>query len=104
MGSTKFTEFRESSPGIPPKVLSARLKSLMDDELVQRRVYSEHPLRAEYNLTEKGRSLLPVVLAIGQWGLEHEFESEPEAQAEISAGIAARFPEARPMLRKAGFL
>jgi len=104
MGASKFGDFRGSSPGMPPKVLSARLKWLMSSGLIEREIYSLHPLRAEYRLTEKGRSLLPVLLTIGQWGLENEFAEEPEAQASISAAIAARIPEARPMLRKGGFI
>jgi len=45
MGLTKFRDLRDSG-GIPPKVLSARLKMLMDEGIVERSVYSEHPLRA----------------------------------------------------------
>ena len=104
MGASKFGDFRRSSPGVPPKVLSARLKFLMQGGFVGREIYSDHPLRAAYHLTEKGRSLLPIVLAIGQWGLEHEFENEPESQRTIAASIAARIPESRPILRKGGFI
>jgi DNA-binding HxlR family transcriptional regulator len=70
-GSTKFKEFIEHSPGMPTKILADRLKSLEAHGLVQRSVYSEHPLRAEYHLTDAGRSLEPVLAAIAGWGMEH---------------------------------
>ena len=53
MGRTKFTEFRDSSPAPPPKVLSARLKMMIEEGLIERHVYSQHPLRADYQLTER---------------------------------------------------
>ena len=103
MGSSKFGEFRENS-SIPPKVLSARLKLLMEDGVIERKVYSEHPLRAEYHLTERGRSLLPVVLAVGQWGLENEFDDDPETRDAVAGIIYEHIPESRPILEEAGFV
>lgn len=87
LGRTRFKDFLTSSPGLPPKVLSDRLKKLEEQRLVQRVVYSQHPLRAEYRLTDKGRSLEPVMEAIARWGLEHCFDSEPEARATIARRI-----------------
>lgn len=70
-GDTKFAQFRENLPGIPATVLSDRLKKLERHGLVERAVYSEHPLRAEYRLTPKGESLRPVLGAMALWGMEH---------------------------------
>jgi DNA-binding HxlR family transcriptional regulator len=70
-GSTKFKEFIEQSPGMPTKILADRLKSLEAQGLVRRSIYSEHPLRAEYHLTDAGRSLEPVLAAIAGWGMRH---------------------------------
>jgi DNA-binding HxlR family transcriptional regulator len=103
MGSSKFGEFRERS-SIPPKVLSARLKLLMEDGVVEREVYSDHPLRAEYHLTERGRSLLPVVLAVGMWGLDHEFEGESELRNAVAGYIYKSIPESRESLEEAGYV
>lgn len=103
MGSSKFGEFRERS-SIPPKVLSARLKLLMEDGIIEREVYSEHPLRAEYHLTERGRSLLPVVLAVGMWGLEHEFDGEAELRDAVAGYIHRSIPESRESLEEAGYV
>src|SRR3990170_1938712 len=66
-----------SSPGIPPKLLSGRLKRLEQRGLIERVVYSQYPLRAEYRLTDEGLTLAPVLGAILTWGLEHCF-SGPE--------------------------
>ncbi|MEX2032274.1 MAG: helix-turn-helix domain-containing protein [Dehalococcoidia bacterium] len=71
-GHTKFTELMESLAGISPNLLSARLKSLEDARVVVRSFYSEHPPRAEYALTDKGRALGSVIRAIYQWGEEFE--------------------------------
>jgi DNA-binding HxlR family transcriptional regulator len=71
LDATKFKEFREHSPGMPTKILSDRLKALERHGLIQRRVYSEHPLRAEYHLTALGRSLEPVLAAVYAWGMTH---------------------------------
>jgi DNA-binding HxlR family transcriptional regulator len=70
-GKTKFSDLLESLEGISPNLLSARLKRLQQAEIVERSYYSDHPPRAEYHLTEKGRALGPVIRSIYQWGEEH---------------------------------
>jgi len=93
IGHTRFNEFLKSSPGIPPKILSGRLKKLQEHGIIERRVYSEHPLRAEYTLTETGRSLRPVLHTIGEWGFEHLFEGEDELRDQVREVAAAQAPE-----------
>ena len=102
MGSSKFSEFREHS-SIPPKVLSARLKQLMEDGVVERVVYSEHPLRAEYRPSEHGKTLLPLILAIGKWGLEYTFP-DVNQRDQIASAIYEQIPESRPIMEEAGFV
>ena len=51
-----------------PNTLSARLKDLEASGLISRRLYSEHPPRLEYYLTEKGKSLGPIVKSLREWG------------------------------------
>ncbi len=89
MGRTRFNQIVETSPGLPSKLLSGRLRKLEEHGLIERVVYSQHPLRAEYHLTEEGRSLAPVLDAIARWGLDHCFEDEPEARAAVVERIAA---------------
>jgi DNA-binding HxlR family transcriptional regulator len=66
--------------GASTDILSARLKLLTEEGVIERRLYSEHPPRHEYHLTEKGRRLLPVLMAIQEWGLANvpRGRSEPE--------------------------
>ena len=67
-GPRRFQDFQASLPGVAPNTLSARLKAMEDDGLVERVLYSERPVRLEYVLTEKGRSLGPVIKAMRDWG------------------------------------
>ncbi|MCC7372747.1 MAG: helix-turn-helix transcriptional regulator [Chloroflexi bacterium] len=71
-GRGRFQELTESLPGIAPNILSDRLKLLEEGGIVTRRFYSDHPPRAEYVLTEKGRELDVVVGALAAWGARHE--------------------------------
>ena len=67
-GARRFQDFERSLTGISPNTLSARLKTLEHSGIVERRFYEQHPPRAEYVLTEKGRGLGPVLLALKKWG------------------------------------
>ena len=67
-GARKFQDFEQSLRGVSPKTLSARLKRLEDSGIVERRFYEQHPPRAEYVLTDKGRELGPVLKALFEWG------------------------------------
>ncbi|MEM6550134.1 MAG: helix-turn-helix domain-containing protein [Pseudomonadota bacterium] len=67
-GPRRFQDLRNALDGIGPTTLSARLKSLESKGMVERRLYSDHPPRAEYLLTEKGQSLGPVLAALRDWG------------------------------------
>lgn len=70
-GPRRFQDFQGSLKGIPPNILSDRLKLLEEWRLVKRRLYSDHPPRAEYALTAKGRELGVVVGALASWGSRH---------------------------------
>lgn len=103
-GVSRFGEFLERSPGLPPKILSARLRTLKGQGFVDRRIYSLHPLRAEYILTDKGRSLLPIILEIGRWGFEHGFEGETELRNRVAEAVYKAIPESRAMIEEGGFV
>ncbi|MER5919327.1 winged helix-turn-helix transcriptional regulator [Streptomyces mirabilis] len=66
-GYTRFDQFQENL-GISSSMLTARLKSLVADGLLERRPYRTNPVRHEYVLTELGRSLRPVIVALATWG------------------------------------
>jgi DNA-binding HxlR family transcriptional regulator len=74
-GPRRFADFHASLPGIPPNVLSQRLKLMEEHGLVARRLYSEHPPRAEYALTPSGQELGVVVGALANWGTRHVHRS-----------------------------
>src|SRR6267378_3263832 len=72
-GPRRFQDFQQSLPGIPPNILSHRLKLMEEHALVTRRFYSDHPPRAEYELTDKGKELGVVVGALAAWGARHVY-------------------------------
>jgi len=75
-GSRRFQDFQQSLKGIAPAILSDRLKLMEEHGLVTRRFYSDHPPRAEYTLTDKGKDLGLVIGALATWGSRHVY---PEA-------------------------
>ena len=93
LGRSRFNEFRQSTPRISPRLLSERLKRLEEEELVERDLLAGYPPRAEYRLTAKGRSLFPVLFAIGSWGFEHLFADEPELRDQVDAYLRSAVPE-----------
>jgi DNA-binding HxlR family transcriptional regulator len=93
LGRRRFNEFRQSTPRISPKLLSERLKRLEEQGLVERTLLAGYPPRAEYGLTAKGRSLFPVLFAMGSWGFEHLFADEAELRGEVDAYLKASVPE-----------
>jgi DNA-binding HxlR family transcriptional regulator len=66
-GPRRFCELTSLVEGLSDRVLSDRLRELETEGIVQRIVYPQIPVRVEYQLTEKGRALKPVVDAIHIW-------------------------------------
>ena len=67
----RFNEIRRLMTDCSQKMLSQTLKNLEQSHLVHREVYPEVPPRVEYSLTETGRSLMPAITALIDWGKEH---------------------------------
>jgi len=63
----RFEDFLERT-GAPRPVLADRLKTLVDNGVLEKRLYSERPDRFEYRLTEKGLDLWPVLISLLRWG------------------------------------
>jgi len=74
----QFQDFERSLAGISPNTLSARLKRLEEAGIVERRFYEQHPPRAEYVLTEKGKELRPVLRTLFDWGERHTRYDRPD--------------------------
>jgi len=71
-GVRRFDEW-QSRLGVARNVLAARLKTLVEQGVFETRLYSEHPPRKDYVLTQKGRDLAPVIVALKAWGDEHVY-------------------------------
>lgn len=69
-GNTRFQEIARRT-GAPRDVLTARLRALEHAGILERRPYSERPPRSEYVLTDAGRDLEPILLALKEWGDQH---------------------------------
>ena len=70
-GVLRFNELRRHMTDCSQKMLSATLKNLEQSHLVHREVYPEVPPRVEYSLTDTGKSLMPAIMALLEWGKEH---------------------------------
>lgn len=64
----RFGELRKNLDGISHRVLTQNLRELENDGLIKRNVYAEVPPRVEYSLNELGRSLLPIISTMADWG------------------------------------
>jgi DNA-binding HxlR family transcriptional regulator len=66
-GIRRFDAFQENL-GIARNILTERLAWLVEQEILEKRAYEEHPPRYEYRLTPKGRALFPVLITLLRWG------------------------------------
>ncbi|KMK76915.1 winged helix-turn-helix transcriptional regulator [Alkalihalobacillus pseudalcaliphilus] len=67
-GPKRFKEIKEQIPEMSDRILTERMKELEKLDVVKRHVYPEKPVRIEYELTQKGHALKPVIEAIQSWG------------------------------------
>jgi DNA-binding HxlR family transcriptional regulator len=67
----RFGELSARIPGLSRKVLTEQLKELEEDSLITRKQFNEIPPRVEYELTELGKSLTPVLNEMEKWGMEN---------------------------------
>lgn len=68
---TRFNQIGRAIPDISPKVLTSNLKVLEEDNLIMRELFSEIPPRVEYSLTEKGKSLIPILHSLINWACDN---------------------------------
>ncbi|MFN2540068.1 MAG: winged helix-turn-helix transcriptional regulator [Mycobacteriales bacterium] len=85
LGVSRFNEL-VSNTGAPRDVLTARLRKLEQQGVVERRPYSERPPRYDYVLTAAGRDLAPVLSALRHWGDEHVRHGKPPVQFTHTCG------------------
>jgi DNA-binding HxlR family transcriptional regulator len=65
-------ELQRKIPGATRRVLNVQLNQLEEHELISKRIFAELPPRVEYSLTQLGQSVIPVIMALGKWGDEHQ--------------------------------
>ncbi len=70
-GKQRFSELKNSISSATPKMLTQQLRELEAQQLIHREVYAVIPPKVEYSLTELGRSLMPVLVAMRDWGAEY---------------------------------
>jgi DNA-binding HxlR family transcriptional regulator len=70
-GTFRFSELKRFMPQITQKMLTQQLRELEVDGLVHREVYPVVPPKTEYSITEYGKTLKPILLAMCDWGNEH---------------------------------
>lgn len=73
-GKPRFNELKNMVTGISQRMLTVTLRSLEADGLISRKLYPEIPPRVEYELTPLGKSLLDVMMSLGEWASKHEAE------------------------------
>ena len=71
LGQTRFNEFLESIEGINPKTLSARLREMERNDIIERRIYPGTPVKIEYSVTKKGMALDPVLEAMATFSMKY---------------------------------
>jgi DNA-binding HxlR family transcriptional regulator len=77
---SRFEEFLDAEEGISTNILASRLKLLEEMGLVSKQPYGNHSRRMDYQLTELGQSLRPVLKSIAVWGLRHLPETHISTQ------------------------
>jgi len=78
-GTKRFGELKSMMPGITQRMLVSQLRELEEDQIVHRKVYPVVTPKVEYSLTEHGRSLMPILESMDEWGKNYmETVIEPE--------------------------
>ena len=67
----RFSELKNRVLGATPKMLTQQLRELETHNLIHREVFAVIPPKVEYSLTETGRSLLPILVAMRDWGANY---------------------------------
>lgn len=71
-GPMRYGEIRRTIVGITNTMLAQSLKEMEADGLVRRQQYDEMPVRVEYSLTEKAKSLIPILMELKAWGEKNQ--------------------------------
>ncbi len=86
LGARRFSDFEASPEAVPTNILSDRLKKLVEHGIVEKKAYSERPVRYEYRLTRKGHALRKVLKDMMDWGNQYY----PETATVPGEGVSTR--------------
>lgn len=75
-GTKRFSELKRSVPGITQKMLTNQLRELEKEDIITRKVYAQVPPKVEYSITEYGKSLEPILVAMHDWGTAHNLHKK----------------------------
>jgi DNA-binding HxlR family transcriptional regulator len=78
-GATRYSDIRDSIPGLTDRLLSDRLRELEAEGILERVVLPEVPVCIRYHLTEKGRELVPIIETIQAWS--SKWAAQPAASS-----------------------
>ncbi|MFC6040635.1 winged helix-turn-helix transcriptional regulator [Paenisporosarcina macmurdoensis] len=70
-GTKRFSDLKRSVPGITQKMLTNQLRDLEQEDIITRKVYLQVPPKVEYSMTEYGKTLEPILVAMHEWGTAH---------------------------------
>lgn len=70
-GTLRFNQLQKLITSATPRMLTLQLRELESQNLISRKVYAEVPPKVEYSMTELGRSLMPILTAMRDWGAEY---------------------------------
>ncbi|MBQ6832702.1 MAG: helix-turn-helix transcriptional regulator [Oscillospiraceae bacterium] len=70
-GTRRYNELQRAVPAATPRVLTNQLRELENQKLITRTVYPVVPPKVEYAMTDLGRSLMPILTAMRNWGAEY---------------------------------
>lgn len=85
-GTMRFNALRKILPNVTQRMLTMQLRELEEDGFIHREIYPQVPPKVEYSLTDLGRTLEPVVMALKRWGDEHtKFGLKKQAPCALEA-------------------
>ena len=76
----RFSGLRRAIPSATPKMLTQQLREMEEQDLIHREIYPVVPPKVEYSLTDTGKSLMPILAAMRDWGAEYLRRKELESR------------------------
>ena len=84
----RFKDFLNGIEGISSRMLSKQLREMEEDRLIDRTVYPEVPARVEYTLTDRAKSLLPLLAPLAQWGIDNLFTNSVDFSVQDMVSVS----------------